>query len=82
MSYSFCYLDPKVKVKGKKAVICDGLPSTAALVYYLIIKRVWGEINTRLVEHLIAYVEYINQVEERGQMRSSVERFIAFWHRV
>ena len=27
-----CYLDPKVKVIGKKAGICDGLPSPAALV--------------------------------------------------
>ena len=26
-------LDPKVKVKDKKAGICDGVPSTAALVY-------------------------------------------------
>ena len=27
-----CNLDPKVKVKGKKAGICDCVPSTAALV--------------------------------------------------
>ena len=27
-------LDPKVKVIGKKAGICDGVPSTAALVIY------------------------------------------------
>ena len=26
-------LDPKVKVIGKKAGICDGVPSTAALVH-------------------------------------------------
>ena len=41
-------------------------------------ERVGREINTRLVEHLIVYVEYINQAEERGQMRGFVERFIAF----
>ena len=29
-----CDLDPKVKVIGKKAGICDGVPSTAALVLY------------------------------------------------
>ena len=29
-----CDLDPKVKVIGKKAGICDGVPSTAALVYF------------------------------------------------
>ena len=28
-----CNLDPKVKVKGKEAGICDGVPSTAALVF-------------------------------------------------
>ena len=30
-----CDLDTKVKVKGKKAVICDGVPSTAALFIIL-----------------------------------------------
>ena len=30
-------LTPKVKVIGKKAGICDGVPSTAALVFYLLI---------------------------------------------
>ena len=30
-----CDLDPKVKVIGKKAGICDGVPSTAALVLFL-----------------------------------------------
>ena len=29
-----CDLDLKVKVKGKKAGICDGLPSTAAPVFF------------------------------------------------
>ena len=29
-----CDLDPKVKVGGKKAGICDSVPSTAALVSY------------------------------------------------
>ena len=28
-----CGLDPKVKVIGKKVGICDGIPSTAALVF-------------------------------------------------
>ena len=27
-------LNPRVKVKGKKVGICDGVPSTAALVVY------------------------------------------------
>ena len=29
-----CDLDPKVKVIGKKAGICDGVPSTAALFFF------------------------------------------------
>ena len=32
LSYILCDLDPKVKVKGKKAGMCDGVPSTSALV--------------------------------------------------
>ena len=32
---TLCDLDPKVKVKGKKVGICDGVPSTAALVLVL-----------------------------------------------
>ena len=30
-----CDLDPKVKVIGQKAGICDGVPSTSALVYVI-----------------------------------------------
>ena len=29
-----CDLDPKVKVIGQKAGICDGVPSTSALVVF------------------------------------------------
>ena len=32
LSYILCDLDPKVKVIGQKAGICDGVPSTSALV--------------------------------------------------
>ena len=32
LSNILCDLDPKVKVKGQKADICDGVPSTSALV--------------------------------------------------
>ena len=37
LSYILCDLDPKVKVKGKKAGICDGVPSTAALVFFVFV---------------------------------------------
>ena len=36
-----CDLDPKVKVIGQKAGICDGVPSTSALVYlFILVSRV------------------------------------------
>ena len=39
LSNILCDLDPKVKVIGQKAGICDGVPSTSALViiskYYI-----------------------------------------------
>ena len=34
LSYILCDLDPKVKVIGQKAGICDGVPSTSALVNF------------------------------------------------
>ena len=37
LSSILCDLDPKVKVIGQKAGICDGVPLTSALVYTLII---------------------------------------------
>ena len=33
LSIISCDLDPKVKVIGQKAGICDGVPSTSALVF-------------------------------------------------
>ena len=34
LSNILCDLDPKVKVIGKKTCICDGVPSTSALVFF------------------------------------------------
>ena len=34
LSNILCDLDPKVKVIGQKAGICDGVPSTSALVVH------------------------------------------------
>ena len=34
LSSILCDLDPKVKVIGQKAGICDGVPSTSALVHF------------------------------------------------
>ena len=36
LSNILCDLNPKVKVIGQKAGICDGVPSTSALVYQCI----------------------------------------------
>ena len=51
LSYILCDLDPKVKVMGQKAGICDGVLSTSALVkikkldgdykYFSLILRTW-----------------------------------------
>ena len=35
LSNSLCEFDPKVNVIGQKAGICDGVPSTSALVILL-----------------------------------------------
>ena len=34
LSNNLCDLDPKVKVIGQKTGICDGVPSTSALVLF------------------------------------------------
>ena len=34
LSNILCDLDPTVKVIGQKAGICDGVPSTSALVFF------------------------------------------------
>ena len=41
LSYILCDLDPKVKVIGQKAGICDGVPSTSALVFDMLS---WGSV--------------------------------------
>ena len=40
LSSILCDLDPKVKVIGQKAGICDGLPSTSALVLLAKIEKI------------------------------------------
>ena len=39
LSNILCDLDPTVKVIGQKAGICDGVPSTSALVYIIMEKQ-------------------------------------------
>ena len=40
LSNILCDLDPKVKVIGQKAGICDGVPSTSALVISIIVRAI------------------------------------------
>ena len=39
LNYILCDLDPKVKVIGQKAGICNGVPSTSALVTFAFLKK-------------------------------------------
>ena len=45
LSCILCDLDPKVKVIGQKAGICDGVPSTAALVLTILNEPLASSIN-------------------------------------
>ena len=47
LSNILCDLDPKVKVIGQKAGICDGVPSTSALVVF-VMDKVPREITQRV----------------------------------
>ena len=40
LSSILCDLDPKVKVIGQKAGICNGVPSTSALVLFELITKI------------------------------------------
>ena len=51
LSSILCDLDPKVKVIGQKAGICDGVPSTSALVCNLIHPSIYNF----PAEHFYAY---------------------------
>ena len=47
LSNILCDLDPKVKVIGQKAGICDGVPMTSALVFFsnTISVTIWFQIR-------------------------------------
>ena len=46
LSNILCDLDPKVKVIGQKAGICDGVPSTSAIVFIVFL----------LLSHVVSWV--------------------------
>ena len=53
LSYILCDLDPKVKVIGQKAGICDGVPSTSALVSFNL------DCYTRFFVRKIGYIKFV-----------------------
>ena len=60
LSNILCDLGPKVKVIGQKAGICDGVPSTSALVvYYSLLKF---RLNTIFCQFLKARVFFLVQL--------------------
>ena len=57
LSSILCDLDPKVKVIGQKAGICDGVPSTSALVLFyfhasLFVNALWSPAGKGLTSWL------------------------------
>ena len=50
LSYILYNLDPKVKVIGQKAGICDGVPSISALVLYIISRNNVSRVLTRILK--------------------------------
>ena len=52
-----CDLDPKVEVIGKKAGICDGVPSTAALVFDIFVLTY--SFGLQKNQSLLFYLKYI-----------------------
>ena len=52
LSNILCDLDPKVKVIGQKAGICDGVPSTSALVIIIIINRFYYRHFQKFLEEI------------------------------
>ena len=50
LSNILCDLDPKVKVIGQKVGICNGVPSTSALVQNYILSTITLKYNTVLIQ--------------------------------
>ena len=58
LSNILCDLDPKVKVIGQKAGICDGVPSTSALVVFIML------INVKMptIVGILRFISMINSM--------------------
>ena len=62
LSYILCDLDPKVKVMGQKAGICDGVPSTSALVHTFFYTDLTYKLLLKSNKFLIAITAFTNLV--------------------
>ena len=60
LSYILCDLDPKVKVISQKAGICDGVPSTSALVIFVLL------FLSGCLRHVLLYLK-TNHSYEQGK---------------
>ena len=65
LSNILCDLDPKVKVIGQKAGICDGVPSTSALVLAMVLEWLFygsklyqTRMNSFYVKFLVSLFRY------------------------
>ena len=58
LSSILCDLDPKVKVVGQKAGICDGVPSTSALVFhaFVVVCRLFSKLT--FSKHYQSYKQF------------------------
>ena len=71
LSYILCDLDPKVKVIGQKAGICDGVPSTFALVVVVSLSNQYVDTIEQHALHTLKYNVFslVNIIDSQG-MRS------------
>ena len=55
LSNILCDLDPKVKVIGQKAGICDGVPSTSAVVVFVMDKVPRENNSKRIIDRVTIF---------------------------
>ena len=55
LSNILCDLDPKVKVIGQKAGICDGVPSTSAVVSFVMDKVPRENNSKRIIDRVTIF---------------------------
>ena len=69
LSNILCDLDPKVKVIGQKAGICDGVSSTSALVTFISMINTTSERLKARNLLTFRYFRFYEQLKFRAQLR-------------